>query len=318
MTNIFNFPANSSEFSISTAYSLALAASIVYVQFENSNADKKKIQNQATHWGFSGIDTKFIERPVNPTLVERGFNIFSGENKNDVEAIIFVNSENVVVSIRGTEAKLQEWLRINANLIKSSFFGWGKVHKGFKRFLSAIWDDTEIGLGLESLLRQELSDSNKQLWFTGHSLGGATALLAASAWHIHHGTTHPVTGIYTYGQPRVGNQKFKENFEAALGQRMYRFVNNNDIVTQVPTFFYKHVGIEKYLTASGALENGDEISAQDRAQDRNAGRMQDLGKPGLAAIKNHAMGNWDGSPVDDNATPNMGNTYIDLLKALLD
>lgn len=43
---------------------------------------------------------------------------------------------------------------------------------------------------------------HKKIYITGHSLGGALALFAAVELSLN----YTVTAVYTYGQPRVGNQ----------------------------------------------------------------------------------------------------------------
>ena len=52
--------------------------------------------------------------------------------------------------------------------------------------------------------------------------------------------------LYTYGSPRVGDREWGKQFDNI---EAYRFVNNNDIVCQVPPFgYYSHVGDLHYMT----------------------------------------------------------------------
>jgi hypothetical protein len=105
----------------------------------------------------------------------------------------------------------------------------------------------------------------------GHSRGGAFAVLAAAAFakareaEAAGGAGNPalpeLAGVYTYGQPRVGNGAFVESL--ASGPRpvpLYRFVNRDDPVPQVPPesatgrFGYKHGGTAIYLRPDGKLD----------------------------------------------------------------
>lgn len=44
--------------------------------------------------------------------------------------------------------------------------------------------------------------------FTGHSLGGALANYAALRFHEQYGQDYPHLLCYTFGEPRVGNDKY--------------------------------------------------------------------------------------------------------------
>jgi hypothetical protein len=58
----------------------------------------------------------------------------------------------------------------------------------------------------------------------------------------------PVQGVYTFGQPRVGDKDFADALNAKLGSGIYRFVNDRDIVPRVPLF---HDGLLSLRRPSG-------------------------------------------------------------------
>ena len=65
---------------------------------------------------------------------------------------------------------------------------------------------------------------------TGHSLGGALAAFASVDIHKNIGV---VNKVYTYGQPRIGNQNMA-TFMSSVIPNTYRVVNYADIVTHLP------------------------------------------------------------------------------------
>ncbi|GLC58164.1 hypothetical protein PLESTB_001325800 [Pleodorina starrii] len=87
--------------------------------------------------------------------------------------------------------------------------------------------------------------------FTGHSLGGAMATLAAYdlAARKTDGFFSGDVQLYTFGSPRVGNQAFMEAFNNMV-PNAWRFTNTDDIVPRVPYSWrfdgarttYYHVG----------------------------------------------------------------------------
>jgi hypothetical protein len=61
--------------------------------------------------------------------------------------------------------------------------------------------------------------------------------------------------LHTYGQPAVGLNDFAERYNVELPQRLWRFVNQSDIVTRVPPGpLYRHVGTVKRIVRPGVLE----------------------------------------------------------------
>ena len=81
------------------------------------------------------------------------------------------------------------------------------VHTGFYRsWLSVARKVTEEVQRLRQL------HPGAKLLVTGHSLGAAMAVLAAT--HLHYVDALSVHAVYTFGQPRVGNAAFLDYFSA--------------------------------------------------------------------------------------------------------
>ncbi|XP_010522024.1 PREDICTED: phospholipase A1-Igamma2, chloroplastic-like [Tarenaya hassleriana] len=86
-------------------------------------------------------------------------------------------------------------------------------------------------------------DGNEEMSITvtGHSLGGALAILSAydiaemGLNRTRSGRVLPVT-VFTYAGPRVGNVRFKERMEE-LGVKVLRVVNVHDVVPKSPGLF---------------------------------------------------------------------------------
>lgn len=164
------------------------------------------------------------------------------------------NSDYLVVAFRGTEMKglrsvpgFIADLKITMTKEKTG----GLVHSGFREVLDEIWEGEDK---LYSYLsEQKNKNPNLRVFFTGHSLGGALALIAASRF--------PDTDcVYTYGCPRAGNRAFTDSIKASV----YRTVNNNDIVTTLPSKKilyartgeeYTHKGILKFIDEKGKIKN---------------------------------------------------------------
>ena len=82
-----------------------------------------------------------------------------------------------------------------------------------------------------------------------------------------------------------------EAFGNAHGSSIYHVINNNDIVTRVPTrsMGYGHVkNINlNYLDEDGNLHH--DISWWERFKDRIKGRIYDFGELGTDGIKDHSI-----------------------------
>jgi triacylglycerol lipase len=134
----------------------------------------------------------------------------------------------VFVSFRGTEPiNVDDWLSdVNFHQRKLHASVPGLVHGGFALALEEIMQPM-----LDAVV--ELSGGDRtRLFVTGHSMGGALAVLAAALLRFEAGRN--VAAVYTYGQPRVGDPEFSSAFDTILGGVTFRYVNDLDIVPHVP------------------------------------------------------------------------------------
>ncbi|HYL76751.1 MAG TPA: lipase family protein [Bryobacteraceae bacterium] len=175
------------------------------------------------------------------------FDFFSNFGpKTDTNGFVAQNATTVLVAFRGTNPRERiDWI-IDFNALKDKgAFPGAQVHEGFFDALGAVWGQTLSGKQI--LPGRLLNRGNRAVWITGHSLGGALAELAAARTILESGI--PVQGVYTFGQPRVGNDAFARKMETPLGSRIFRFINNLDIVPRVPLYGmgYRHYGTEIFF-----------------------------------------------------------------------
>ncbi|KAF2300880.1 hypothetical protein GH714_017990 [Hevea brasiliensis] len=113
-----------------------------------------------------------------------------------------------------------------------------------------------VAMKLKSLLSEH---KNAKFVVTGHSLGGALAILFPCVLVIQEETEiiSRLLNIYTFGQPRIGDEKLGMFMEAHLnypGTRYYRVVYCNDMVPRVPfddkVFAFKHFGVCLYYDSN--------------------------------------------------------------------
>ena len=66
-------------------------------------------------------------------------------------------------------------------------------------------------------------------------------------------------GVYTFGQPRVGNNDFADAVNAKLGSGIFRFVNDRDIVPRVPLFSmgFCHYGGQHSFDPAGKASSAE-------------------------------------------------------------
>lgn len=97
----------------------------------------------------------------------------------------------------------------------------------------------EVGMSHGGLRppKEDGPDVLQALYLTGHSLGGALAIVTAALLFVDPRLAYlreKLRGVYTYGQPMVGHQDFKDRFERDLGKMLFRHVYRKDVVPSLP------------------------------------------------------------------------------------
>ncbi len=158
---------------------------------------------------------------------------FVAEQGIQASLLVSVNKPYwAVLAFRGS-SEPTNWVH-NFNTGLSPWFGGGLVHQGFLEALMKIWEP----------IRHRLRRLKMPVFFSGHSLGGALATLAAADFSP--------SALYLYGSPRVGDRDFSSSLS---GVPVYRVVNNSDMVCMLPPtvapFRFQHVGELHYYSYSG-------------------------------------------------------------------
>lgn len=148
----------------------------------------------------------------------------------------------IVVVFRGSD-NIENWItNLKAKQIDYSRCTNCKVHDGFYLAWQAL--QNTVYLQVQELRNQY---STASLSVTGHSLGGAIATLAAVDLKQAFGD---IQHLYTFGEPRVGNDQFAAYFQTIATS--IRVVHYADIVPHLPwasSGFY-HQGTEIWYDKS--------------------------------------------------------------------
>ncbi len=166
---------------------------------------------------------------ANMTLIEC---IFTDET----ECFVVKVEGFVVAAFRGTTSKKDaktDWL---FNLKQATVDGHKRdvhLHCGFHDAFNAVKDQ----------LHKALSSTPNHLpiFLTGHSLGGALALVASAVFSGADALGPRIGAVYTFGSPRVGD----ESFNLVVKAPHYRVINQYDLVPHAPPswlYGYRHTG----------------------------------------------------------------------------
>lgn len=196
---------------------------------------------------------------------------------DNTQAYVCGNDDHLLVAFRGTEGPttldgLKDWLltdAMNLLIVPEGRLGTdlaaagvgARFHQGFVNAIAEIWDP------VYQAVETALNERDRPLWLTGHSLGGALALLAGWLFHRKMISVHQ---IYTFGGPMIGNQTAVDAINREFENRICRFVNGPDPVPRLPMM---SLVANEYSHCDREVAQGDDAAAFLRSL---AGRVLDL------------------------------------------
>ena len=233
-------PTKRAAFSDRTAYVMAEMSKLAYFKFEGGHTIDQFLESAKSILGDSGsfmaikiLVPKFFSHTLpedarsvlDAILNEHGFELIDTFNANGTQAFMCCDEINkvLILAFRGTEITEYADIKadIKANLEEVSIAGHKVlVHSGYWRAFGYVKDS--IGLKLKDYA------DDYQIYFTGHSLGGALATVALKYF-----SSNASGACYTFGAPPVGTKDFENNIKTPL----YRIMNHLDVVPGLPNPF---------------------------------------------------------------------------------
>nr|GMD89531.1 phospholipase A1-Igamma1, chloroplastic [Ipomoea batatas] len=170
-----------------------------------------------------------------------------------------IGRRDIVVSWRGTVTP-SEWWENMQNKLEPIGSGDAKVERGFLSIYTSKSDSTRYNKQSASeqamLVLHKLVDfyrtkgEHLSLTITGHSLGGALAVLNAYESAVHFPTI-PVA-VISFATPRVGNIAFRDEVYQK-GVKTLRVTVKQDLITRWPGVVFNE-GLQRYDDFTGPLE----------------------------------------------------------------
>ncbi len=194
----------------------------------------------------------------------------------DSQGVVASTGDRIIVAFPGSDEK-SDW-RSDLNFARKPKFG-AEVHGGFVNAYEDVWPE------MEAEIKRLVAEKDRPILFTGHSMGGALASMAALDLKQQSiGTIH---SVYTFGCPPIGNQAFATKYDRAV-PTTYRVVNQSDDVPAMEAPGYEHAGKHIWLNGEGADNNSGWF-----------GRLwHRVGRPIGSGVEDHRIANYEKSLKD--------------------
>jgi hypothetical protein len=196
-------------------------------------------------WGLRLTDDGIIAEEVRTVLPKASTHCFAAVGRG-ATFVAFAGTDPIV---------LANWITDFDAHIETT-----QTAEGYQIAADAVWPRLKRAITAPAL-------ANNKVFVTGHSLGGALAVLIAH--HIDSDRLAEVGAVYTFGMPRPGSKSFAdEQYNPRLGSRTYRLVHGDDLVpTVAPSRLnFHHLG--RYLRCErGGKFDADKLAADTSSDD---------------------------------------------------
>lgn len=217
------------------------------------SASKEKLTKEANASRFLFLATKLAktaslvyspkEKILKKLSNSKLFSSWQFFDKNGTQALALVTQSKVIIAFRGTELNLQD-IKTDINCNKIEVPNIGFVHQGFWEALNAVLNDI--------LLFVKDHHQQKEILITGHSMGGALAVLLGT--YLQANNIHRFQ-VFTFGSPRCLSWKTAKKVDALIHNKVFLFINSVDIVPRVPFLLmgFGHIGKVFFLDSKAKL-----------------------------------------------------------------
>ncbi|MEQ8692994.1 MAG: hypothetical protein RIC89_19430 [Pseudomonadales bacterium] len=273
--SFLDFDGNAVNLDWRNSYLLSLLSYVSYPGVTGPGAvDESALYSQLRRWDLEPVAWRDITT--------------HGIDSGSTQFLAATTEDALIIAFRGSTMSMsdlgQDWLDNDLDMHPQTRTEWGRgvvLHDGFidaAKIAFPVVGDVIKQHG------QRRDGSPRKIWMTGHSLGGAVAVL--SAMYVETEMRQNVAGVYIYGAPPVGNARWAGLYNAAV-PNTHRFSIQYDPVTammmQLPATPFRHVGKRHNLLESKTLPNDSRELAY--PPQRGAGHL-------LADLNSTHLGYW--------------------------
>jgi hypothetical protein len=187
---------------------MACLAQLTYVAYNQGEEVTKKILTSKFQTFINTYNQiEFLHAP----------RLFNSNGELSTVGFLLSNSKDIVIAVRGTE-NVDDYF-YNILVQPNSEY----IHSGFDRYVKSFWQQIQ-----DFVLRED--NGRKNIFITGHSLGGAAAILIAK--NLSEPGFKPINPYvletYTFGAPPVST------LELIMDTPLFRFRNAADFIPNLP------------------------------------------------------------------------------------
>lgn len=159
-------------------------------------------------------------------------------------------SKEIVLSISGSNGPGMWSAVSNFTIVDWPLVPQAMAHQQFIQVWNYM-DPEAVALSMNRAKRMYPDYSMKA---TGHSLGGAVAMLAAAQLRLEHDL--PID-VYSFGAPKLGNEHLSRFIEEQEEGKNFRITHLNDPISRLPRGCtgYTHISTEYWLMGQSATED---------------------------------------------------------------